>query len=235
MKRCPACKRVELDDTLAFCRVDGTPLVSDSGLAIADADTVKFGSGPVASEVKTSVLPQTLTDSDINRPTAPTTVLPAQSTSGRTRELSKLEWRKASLLVLAAIIIVAIAGLAYYYYTHKSNAAINSIAVLLFQNTSGDPNLDYLSDGVSESIINSLSRVSQLKVMARSTMFRFKGRERDPQGVGKELGVGAVMTGRMLQQGENLTVSVELVNVADGTQLWGEQYNRRSADLATSP
>jgi len=233
MKRCPACKRVELDDTLAFCRVDGTPLVSDSGLAIADADTVKFGSAPVASEVKTSVLPRTLTDSDINRPTAPTTVLPAQSTSGRTRELSKLEWRKASLLVLAAIIIVAIAGLAYYYYTHKSNAAINSIAVLLFQNTSGDPNLDYLSDGVSESIINSLSRVSQLKVMARSTMFRFKGRERDPQGVGKELGVGAVMTGRMLQQGENLTVSVELVNVADGTQLWGEQYNRRSADLAT--
>ena len=75
--------------------------------------------------------------------------------------------------------------------------------------------------------------LAQLKVMARSTMFRFKGRESDPQKVGKELGVSAVMTGRMLQQGENLTVSVELVNVADGTQLWGEQYNRRAANLAT--
>ncbi len=153
--------------------------------------------------------------------------------SGRTRELSETKRRRATLLILAATAIVTIAGLAYYYYVHKRNAAINSIAVLPFQNTSGDPNLEYLSDGVTESIINSLSRLTQLKVMARSTMFRFQGRESDPQTVGKELAVNAVMTGRMLQQGENLTVSVELVNVADGTQLWGEQYNRRAADLAT--
>src|SRR5437660_4813346 len=72
-----------------------------------------------------------------------------------------------------------------------------------------------------------------MKVLAMRSMFPLKGRESDPQAVGKELGVNAVMTGRMLQQGENLTVSIELVNVADGTQLWGEQYNRRAADLAT--
>jgi TolB-like protein/Tfp pilus assembly protein PilF len=232
MKRCPACKRVETDDTLVFCRADGTALVIDSNSLGAEFGTVKFGSAPAASEVETSVLPQHPTDAGIGRSTAPTTVLDRQKTIGRTRGLSKPNWRKATVLILFATVIVAIAGLAYYYYTHKSNAAINSIAVLPFQNTSGDPNLDYLSDGVTESIINSLSRLAPLKVMARSTMFRFKGRESDPQAVGKELGVNAVMTGRMLQQGENLTVSVELVSVADGTQLWGEQYHRRATDLA---
>jgi eukaryotic-like serine/threonine-protein kinase len=231
MKRCPACKRVEPDDTLVFCRADGTALVNDSGSVSAEAGTARFGSSAVGSEVETSVLPHA-TDAGISRPTGSTTVLDPQRISGRTRELSRPNRRKLTVLVFVAIGIVAIAGLAYYYFTHKNNAAINSIAVLPLRNTSGDQNLDYLSDGVTESIINSLSRLSQLKVMARSTMFRFKGRESDPQAVGKELGVNAVMTGRMLQQGDNLTVSVELVNVADGTQLWGEQYNRRVSDLA---
>src|SRR6266550_1068566 len=232
MKRCPQCKRVENDDTLTFCRADGTALVSDSGSVSAEAGTAKFGSAPLASEVVTSVLHPHATDAGVSRPTA-TAVLDRQPAIGRTHELSKPKWRKARVPALTATVILTIAGLAYYYYTPKNGTAINSIAVLPFQNTSGDQNLDYLSDGVTESIINSLSRLAQLKVMARSTMFRFKGRESDPRAVGKELGVSAVMTGRMLQQGDNLTVSVELVNVTDGTQLWGEQYNRRAADLAT--
>jgi TolB-like protein/Tfp pilus assembly protein PilF len=233
MKTCPACKRVETDDALTFCRADGTALISDSGSVSAEIGTAKFSSAPVVSEIETSILPQTVTDADMSRPTAPTTVLDRQTTIGKTHGLSKTKWRKATGLILVATVIAAIAGLAYYYYPHENSAAINSIAVLPFQNSSGDPNVDYLSDGVTESIINSLSRLTQLKVMARSTMFRFKGRESDPQAVGKELGVNAVMTGRMLQQGDNLALSVELVNVADGTQLWGEQYNRRAADLAT--
>jgi TolB-like protein/Tfp pilus assembly protein PilF len=232
MKRCPQCKRVENDDTLAFCRADGTPLVSDSGPVGTDASTVRFGSAPGASETDTSILPQTVTDAGMSRATGPTTVLDRQHTISRTHELSRPKRRKAVVLTIVAVFIAAIAVAAYFYLSRKNSAAINSIAVLPFQNTSGDPNLDYLSDGVTESIINSLSRLTQLKVMARSTMFRFKGRESDPQAVGKELGVGAVMIGRMLQQGENLTVSVELVNVADGTQLLGEQYNRRTSDLA---
>src|SRR6266705_5921664 len=173
MKTCPACKRVESDDTLAFCRADGTALISDSGPVRAEIGTVKFGSAPVSSETETSILPPTVTDADMSRPTAPTTVLDRQQTIGKTHGLSKTKWRKATVLILVATVIAAIAGLAYYYYAHKNNAAINSIAVLPFQNTSGDPNMDYLSDGVTESIINSLSRVSQLKVMARSSMFRF--------------------------------------------------------------
>src|SRR5436309_9677175 len=149
MKRCPQCDRVETDDTLVFCRADGTPLVSDSGPVSADAGTVRFGSSPVASEIETSVLPQHATDAGVGRPTGPTTVLDRQHTIGRTRELGRPKWRKGSLLIIAAIIIVAIVGLAYYYYTDKTNTSINSIAVLPFQNTSGDPNLDYLSDGVT--------------------------------------------------------------------------------------
>jgi TolB-like protein/Flp pilus assembly protein TadD len=233
MKRCPACKRVEPDDTLTFCRADGTPLINDSGSISAEAGTAKFGSERVASEMETGILAQTVTDADMSRPTGPTTVLDRRHTIGRTRELSGPKRIRAIVFAGAAVFIVAIAVSAYFYLSRKNSAAIYSIAVLPLQNTSGDQNLDYLSDGVTESIINSLSRLAPLKVMARSTMFRFKGRESDPQGVGKELGVGAVMTGRMLQQGDNLTVSVELVNVADGTQLWGEQYNRRAADLAT--
>src|SRR5947209_8494755 len=126
MKRCPACKRIENDDTLTFCRADGTPLVSDSGAVSADAGTVKFRSAPVASEVKTSVLPQHATDAGVIRPTGPATVLDRQRTIGRTRELSKPKWRKRSLLIIAAVIIAAIAGLIYYYYAHKNGAAINS-------------------------------------------------------------------------------------------------------------
>jgi eukaryotic-like serine/threonine-protein kinase len=106
-----------------------------------------------------------------------------------------------------------------------------SIAVLPFDNQNGDPDIDYLSDGITESIIHSLSQLSQLKVMARSTVFQYKGKEVDPRKVGHDLGVGSVVMGRLLQQGNNLTIRTELVNVSDGTELWGQQYNRKVADV----
>src|SRR5262245_11280348 len=106
-----------------------------------------------------------------------------------------------------------------------------SIAVLPFDNQNRDPDTDYLSDGIPESIINSLSQLSQLKVMARSTVFQFKGKEIDPRKVGHDLGVRAVLIGRLIQQGDNLTIRTELVNVSDGTELWGQQYNRKLADV----
>src|SRR5206468_11796492 len=100
-----------------------------------------------------------------------------------------------------------------------------SVAVLPFDNQNRDPDIDYLSDGITESIIHSLSQLSQLKVMARSTVFQYKGKEVDPRKVGHDLGVGAVVMGRLLQQGDNLAIRTELVNVSDGTELWGQQYN----------
>src|SRR5437660_1207831 len=97
MKRCPACKRLEPDDALAFCRADGTALISDSG-SVADAGTVKFGSATVASEIETSVLPQHATDAGVSRPTGPTTVLDSQQTIGRTHEQPDRSERKPSCL-----------------------------------------------------------------------------------------------------------------------------------------
>jgi serine/threonine protein kinase/TolB-like protein/Tfp pilus assembly protein PilF len=111
------------------------------------------------------------------------------------------------------------------------SGAIDTLAILPLANVSGDPNMEYLSDGVTESIINSLSQLPQLRVMARSMVFRYKGKDVDPQEAGRELGVRAVMIGRVLQLGDTLIVKTELVNVADGTQIWGEQYRRKVSDI----
>src|SRR5438046_1045581 len=107
------------------------------------------------------------------------------------------------------------------------------IAVLPFVNVSADPNIEYLSDGITDGIISSLSRVPVLRVMARTTAFSYKGRELSPQKVGHDLNVDAVLLGRIAQRGDNLTIQTDLVSVADGSELWGEQYNRKVSDLLT--
>ena len=116
MKRCPACKRIEPDDALVFCRADGTALVSESGSVSADAGTAKFGSAPAASEVKTSVLPQHATDAGVNRPTGSTTVLDRQQTIGRTRELVRPKRNKAIVFTGVLVFIAVIAGLALLFF-----------------------------------------------------------------------------------------------------------------------
>jgi TolB-like protein/Tfp pilus assembly protein PilF len=109
--------------------------------------------------------------------------------------------------------------------------AIGSLAVLPFVNAGANPDAEYFSDGVTESIINSLSQLAQLRVMARSTVFRYKGRESDAQEVGRELGVRAVLLGRVVQLRDRLNIRAELVDIADGTQLWGNQYSRDASDI----
>ena len=108
---------------------------------------------------------------------------------------------------------------------------INSLAVLPFINASADPKAEYLSDGITESVISHLSQLPQLKVMAGSTVFRYKGRVDDPQGIGRELQVRAVLLGRVLQLGEKLIIRTELIDVADGSQIWGAQFNRTPSDV----
>ncbi len=108
---------------------------------------------------------------------------------------------------------------------------IDSIAVLPFTNVGADPNTEYLSDGIAENIINALSRLQKVRVIPRSTVFHYKGKEADPQTVGNELKVRAVLTGRVVQRGENLNIQAELVDIQSQSQLWGEQYNRKVADL----
>ena len=108
---------------------------------------------------------------------------------------------------------------------------INSVVILPFTNASGNADMEYLSDGISESLINNLSQLPNLKVIARSSSFKYKGKDVDPQEVAKALGVDRVITGRVTQHGQNLLISVELVNARDKTQTWGEQYTRPSSDL----
>jgi len=157
--------------------------------------------------------------------------------SGQTSNVRRIRFAIASTVVL-------ILGASAFFIFHSlrthpvvvesaSNPAVleKSVAVLPFDNQNRDPDIDYLSDGITESIIHSLSQLSQLKVMARSTVFQYKGKEVDPRKVGHDLGVGFVVMGRLLQQGDNLTIRTELVNVSDGTELWGQQYNRKVADV----
>jgi serine/threonine protein kinase/tetratricopeptide (TPR) repeat protein len=115
--------------------------------------------------------------------------------------------------------------------TRRAQAAIDAIAVLPFANRGSDPQAEYLSDGIAESIINSLSQVGKLRVMARGTVMRYKGREVDPQAAGAELNVGAIVTGKVQQLGDTLVIGAALVRAADGTQIWGQQYNRKMADI----
>ena len=108
---------------------------------------------------------------------------------------------------------------------------IDSLAVLPFENANGDPDHEYLSDGITGSLINILATLPKLRVMAQSTVFRYKDREIDPQAIGRELHVRAVLTGRMMQSGGFLRIGTELVDVATGTQLWGAQYDRKPGDI----
>ncbi len=113
----------------------------------------------------------------------------------------------------------------------RTRKKIDSIAVLPLINVSSDPETEYLADGITETIINTLSKLPKLKVMARSTVFRYKGKEVDPQQVGFDLGIRSVLMGRLLQRGDALIINTELIDVADGSQLWGEKYNRTRSDI----
>jgi eukaryotic-like serine/threonine-protein kinase len=113
----------------------------------------------------------------------------------------------------------------------SSGHAIDSLAILPLVNDGADAEMEYLGDGITESIINSLAQLPQLRVIPRSTVFRYKGRKVDPEEIGRELGVRAVLTGRIMQHGDSLIVRTELVDVGRHTQLWGEQYRRSFTDI----
>ena len=108
---------------------------------------------------------------------------------------------------------------------------MDAIAVLPFENASGDPDAEYLSDGITESLINSLAQLGRLRVLARSTVFRYKGSPGDPQQIGRALNARAVLTGRVFVRGETLLIGAELVDVTNGWQLWGERYKRSLTDI----
>jgi eukaryotic-like serine/threonine-protein kinase len=145
--------------------------------------------------------------------------------------VSGIKQHKLATVIAVLLIVGAALVLGFYFHTRNTEVAIESIAVLPFVNQNNDSNSEWVSDGLTESIINSLTQVPNLKVMARSSVFRYKGKDTDPLKVGKDLGVRAVLTGRIMQRGDSLNVSVELLDVRDNKQLWGEQYSRKVSDL----
>jgi serine/threonine protein kinase/tetratricopeptide (TPR) repeat protein len=132
---------------------------------------------------------------------------------------------------IVAVALVALAAGAYLLRGRSETRKISSIAVLPFVNATADPGNEYLSDGLTESLISTLSQLPDLKVMARSTVFRFKGKEDDPQKIGQTLQVGAVLMGRITQHGDHVSVEADLVNTADGSEMWGSHYDRKLADI----
>ena len=132
---------------------------------------------------------------------------------------------------VAAALALASAGGYYFMHGRSSGEKVTSIAVLPFVNATSDPNNEYLSDGLTESLIGTLSQLPDVKVMARSTVFRFKNSADDPQKIGKDLNVGSVLMGRVTQHGDTVAVQADLVSTADGSEMWGEHYERKMADV----
>jgi serine/threonine-protein kinase len=140
--------------------------------------------------------------------------------------LVKRHWRSGAI-ALAALIIIIAGGV----YLNRNDRAIESIAVLPFTNGDGNPETEVLADGVTEELINSLIQLSNLKVRPRNTVFRYKKRDVDPQTAGRELNVEAVLTGQMALRGEEITISLQLIDVHENRQLWGERYQRKFSDI----
>ncbi len=154
----------------------------------------------------------------------------AEDRTSRAGYLISMVLRHTAAFAVLALTILVLAGAGIYWLAGRGKA-INSVAVLPFINVSADPNTEYLSDGITESLINSLTQLPKLRVKARSMVFHYKGGEVDPQTVGYNLQVGAVVTGRLDTRGDSLNVQTELVDVATGSQLWGKQYDRKLSDL----
>jgi Predicted integral membrane protein len=161
---------------------------------------------------------------------------------GQTRQTSSAEYivtevrnHKRGVAAGLAILIIAIAGFSYWFFKMRTvtgeSAPISSIAVLPFQSKSDDPDTDYLSDGLAESLIFRLTQLPGLKVSPTSSVIRYKGKDTDVAKIASELGVDAVMTGRLVKRGDNLNITVELVDTRNNKSLWGEQYERKMADL----
>jgi TolB-like protein/tetratricopeptide (TPR) repeat protein len=217
MKTCSKCSRVYADDALNFCLDDGEWLVEKT----ADDEPV------------TALLD--LEDSAAEQPTRYQSGGRTELAVGRTSDLlpgRSSAWTKP-ILIAVAVLFLTIGSLAYYYYHSANRPQIESIAVLPFQNESGNPDNEYLSDGMTESLIGSLSQIPGLNVKARSSVFRYKGKETDLQTIARELSVQAVLTGRVLQRGEQLILNLELVDPKTENVIWTEQYNRKQSDIVS--
>jgi TolB-like protein/Tfp pilus assembly protein PilF len=170
----------------------------------------------------------------------PKTQIISAATSNATHTTSSAEYvaneiksYKSSFVIGLMVLLLTSVGFCYWYFTGRSTKQIESIAVLPFVNESGNSDVEYLSDGMTESLIGSLSQLPNLNVKARTSVFRYKGKDIDPKRIGQELSVQAILTGRVLQRGQDLTLYIELIDAATENVLWKDNYARSMSNLVS--
>jgi eukaryotic-like serine/threonine-protein kinase len=199
-----------------------------------DSETGRFAA---ASSGAVAVPPES--NSPVAQPASPASVYSAAPaptpSSGAVKVAEASATRPGKLWKIAAPVLLGlfIAIASGIWYWRSKTSQIDSIAVLPLVNTSGDPNNDYLSDGISEGVMHSLSQLPQLRVMARTSSFHYRGADIDPQKVGRDLKVRAVLTGTLAKHGDVLSIEAELVDAKNGAELWGEKFDRQVADVST--
>ncbi len=226
--RAPAQLELIINKALAKDREQRFHTVKDLLIALRSLKRELEIEAAVPSDLRGTLATVETTHEPMLQPTGVTTTHTTSRTKYLLGEIKRHSWRSSIVAITLGLVI---ATLTYFYSGRGNRAPINSIAVLPFANDSFDPTTEYLSDGITESLINSLSQLPTLRVIARSTAFTYKGRAVDPRQVGRELGVDVVLMGRITQREDALSIQADLVNVADGSQLWGEQYNRTLSDV----
>jgi TolB-like protein/Tfp pilus assembly protein PilF len=215
MKRCPQCGR-EYDSSMMFCLDDGAELLYGPG-SMDEPATAVISSPHVTSEDPT----RSFRSTDIPAGSIP--AIPLRQLSSKT---------KLYAVLAAAAILVIVGGIFVYRYLRSaSTGQIESIAVMPFVNASGNAEFEYLSDGMTETLINSLSQVPNLAVKGRGSVFRYKGKDIEPKQIAADLGVQAVLNGRVQARGDSVTLSLDLVDASTGNQIWGEQYVRKLSEI----
>ena len=184
-------------------------------------------------ELERTVAPHEAVDPTVTANQKHTTVaeVPQPTSTASSAEYIVGEVKRHKRAVLIGVAAIIIAAVAIYVYNSRAGRQIHSLAVLPMVNGTGDPNSEYLSDGITESLIDSLAQLPNLQVKSLNSVSRYKGHDTDAQTIGRELGVEAVVTGRVMQRGDGLVVSVEMVNVNDNNRLWGARYDRKLSDL----
>jgi TolB-like protein/Tfp pilus assembly protein PilF len=254
MKRCPECRRDYHDDSLLYCLEDGTALVQGSVPSPNESQAAILSEPPASvggqsDEAQTAILHSTGAaggQPSGDNPTQPfihtTAAVEPRGSMGDLSEKHSFSAHRAAkprrhldkrlLLAPLALAVIVLGGFFGYRYFNLSNSGtINSIAVLPFENRSGNADTDYLSDGLSDSLIYRLTQLPNLKVSPTSSVIRYKDKQMDVSEIAKELDVDAVMSGKLAQRGDDLTISVELVDARTKKLIWAEQYDRKMADL----
>ena len=215
MKRCPECRRDYFDESLRYCLDDGSALLE--GPASMDEPATAVLSSASSGESRTRLF--TSSEREVERPTA---------------GVNAASKRNSIIVAALGLTLTTVLGLgSYVYYGRGPGKQIDSIAVMPFVNESRNNDLDYLSDGMTETLIRSLSQLPNLNVKSRASVFRYKGKEADAKAIGEELGVRAILNGRVVERGEQLTLNLELINSENENVIWAEQYDRTTSDLVT--